>query len=47
VLTIADPAPVHGQPPRVHVRNGRGGKARDVPLPTSLRKPLKEYLAWM
>ena len=46
-LTIADLAVVHGQPTRVQVRNGKGGKARDVPLPTSLRKPLKEYLAWM
>ena len=46
-LTIADLALVHGQPPRVHVRCGKGGKARDVPLPTVLRRPLKEYLAWM
>ena len=44
-LTVADLALVHGQPPRVRVRVrcGKGGKARDVPLPTSLRKPLKVY----
>ena len=37
-LTIADLALVHGQPPRVHVRCGWGGKAQDVPLPTAVGK---------
>jgi len=46
-LVIGDLAVAPAQPPRVRVRHGKGDKARDVPLPAKLRKPLREYLAWM
>ncbi len=46
-LVVGDLTLHRGQPPRVHVRHGKGDKARDVPLPGTLRKTLVEYIAWM
>ena len=46
-LVIADLTLARGHPPRVRVRHGKGDKARDVPLPSSLRKKLQGYLAWL
>ena len=46
-LVVGDLTIARGQPPRVRVRHGKGDKARDVPLPRALRKPLVEYFAWM
>ena len=46
-LDIRDVLLIHGRPPRLVVRNGKGGKRREIPLPKSLRKPLEEYIEWL
>ena len=46
-LDIRDVLLVHGRPPRLVVRHGKGDKRREVPLPKALKKPLEEYLAWL
>ena len=46
-LDIRDVLLVHGRPPRLVVRHGKGDKRREVPLPKTLRKPLEEYIEWL
>ena len=43
-LKVAD---IDGDRMIIHVRHGKGGKDRDVPLDTKLRETLREYYRWM
>lgn len=45
-LTIAD-LDLGRTGPKVVVRRGKGGKRRDVALPSDLRLPLKRYVDWL
>ncbi len=46
-LNVGDVTIAGGGPPRIRIRRGKGGKARDVILPSSMRPILKDHLTWL
>lgn len=46
-LKIGDVTLAPGGPPRIAIRRGKGGKAREVILPAAMRATIKEHIAWL
>ncbi len=46
-MKVGDVTVAGGGPPRVYIRRGKGGRPRDVILPSSMRPMIKDHLAWL